>query len=287
MSSNPNPGTARARLAAHCLLLLLVWISPGHAQPANPPQTDGRWLRFGVLPLQSPTKLADMFMPLVEYLQRSLHRPVQFVTAPSFTIFMQRVMHHDYDIVYLNPLLFTQAEKAGYDAVAKVLGEPFTGILVVRRDSPLHGIDPAQWHKGLIVGFPDPRAYAATVMTRGYLRTHGVDVTHCCRIRYFGSQDSVLMALNSGLVGVAGTWWPSLRSMPPAIRRNLRVIAETPPQPQMPIAVLDSLPAALRQDITASLLALHTHPRDRAILSKLGFPQGFIRARNAEYREVK
>ncbi|AOU97656.1 hypothetical protein BI364_06510 [Acidihalobacter yilgarnensis] len=286
MSTAPSPRMPHRLIGACCLLILLALAPPGQAQPPVLAQ-HGHWLRFGVLPLQSPTKLADMFIPLAEYLQRSLHRPVQFVTAPSFSVFMQRVMHHDYDIVYLNPLLFTQAKRAGYTAVVKVLGEPFTGILVVRKDSPLHGIDPAQWRRGLVIGFPDPRAYAATVMTRSYLRTHGVDLERCCKVRYFGSQDSVLMALNSGLVNVAGTWWPSLRSMPRAVRGNLRVIAETPPQPQMPIAVLDTLPSKLRETIAASLLALHEHPHDDDILRHLGFPQGFIRTSDAEYRQVK
>ncbi|QLQ03666.1 MAG: PhnD/SsuA/transferrin family substrate-binding protein [Thiobacillus sp.] len=44
-----------------------------------------------MLPLQSPNKLAVMFLPLAEALSERLGRPVQFVTAPSFSAFMTRV----------------------------------------------------------------------------------------------------------------------------------------------------------------------------------------------------
>lgn len=261
--------------------------SADQAGLSAPSSTQGRWLRFGVLPLQSPTKLAEMFMPLVDYLQHRLHRPVQFVTAPSFAAFMRRVNAHEYDIVYLNPLLFTQAERSGYRAVAKVAGEPFTGILVVRKNSPIKALNTEAVSHGLVIGFPDPRAYAATVMTRSYLKQQGIDVATCCSVRYFGSQDSVLVALNSGLVDIAGTWWPSLRSMAPAVRANLRVVAETPPQPQMPIAVSTKLSAELQREITNYLLGLRETPDGRRVLDRLGFPDGFAATNDAEYAQVK
>src|SRR3569832_2386878 len=170
--------------------------------------------RLGVLPLQSPNKLAVMFLPLAEALSERLGRPVQFVTAPSFSAFMTRVSEKNYDILYLNPLLCSRALEHGYHVVAKVGGEPFTGILVVRRDSPLKELDPAQLPPRLRIGFPDPGAYAATVMTRRYLSRLGIDVDRRFQVKFFGSQDSALMALYSGLVDMAGTWGPARRAGP-------------------------------------------------------------------------
>lgn len=273
-----------------CAPSQFVYAQPPPAEQAESgahPSPEGRWLRFGVLPLQSPTKLAEMFMPLADYLQHRLHRPVQFVTAPSFATFMRRVNARQYDIVYLNPLLFTQAELSGYRAVVKVAGEPFTGILVVRKNSPIERLNAKDVSHGLVIGFPDPRAYAATVMTRSYLKQQGIDVAACCSVRYFGSQDSVLVALNSGLVDIAGTWWPSLRSMAPAVRANLRVVAETPPQPQMPIAVSAKLPPRLQRAITSAFLDLRKTPDGRRVLDRLGFPDGFAATSDAEYAQVK
>lgn len=239
--------------------------------------------RLGVLPLQSPTKLAGMFTPLVSLVERDLGHPVQFVTAPSFSRFMDRVAARQYEIIYLNPLLYAKAREYGYRAVAKVAGEPFTGILVARRGARWKLDDPESLPDGLRIGFPDPDAYAATVMTRQYLRVMGIEVDSRFRVEYFGSQDSALLALHAGLVDLVGTWRPSYRSMPAEVRANLKVVAETPPQPQMPVAVRDDLPDNEVQRLVALLTHLNDSPEGRRALESLGFRQGFADASDTEY----
>ena len=268
------------RLRACLMSLLLLCLAGGSAAGTD------RHYRLGVLPLQSPTKLAGMFMPLVALVEDALGHPVQFVTAPSFSRFMDRVAQRQYDIIYLNPLLYSQARSYGYRAVAKVAGEPFTGILVARRDTRLRLDDPVSLRKGLRIGFPDPEAYAATVMTRQYLRKLGIDVDKQFQVEYFGSQDSALLALHAGLVDLVGTWRPSYRSMPAAIRDDLQVIAETPPQPQMPVAVRDDMPSAESRRLVSLLTHLDDSEAGRRALEALGFRQGFAPASDAEYRGI-
>ena len=273
-----------ATCVAVFLMLAGAWLpfsSVAHAQQSDPPS-----YRFGVLPLQSPNKLASMFLPLAKVLEEHLHRPVQFVTAPSFSSFMQRVAQREYDIVYLNPMLYAQAHKSGYHAVVKIAGEPFTGILVVRRDSNITGITTHHLPPGLRLGFPDPGAFAATVMTRRYLESLGIPVDSYFKVKYFGSQDSVLMALYSGLVDIAGTWKPSLRSMPKDVQQALRIVAETPPQPQMPIAVRDDMSAGDAQTVAEVLVGLSSTPDGRQILRGMELPQGFVHTDDSEYAEV-
>lgn len=274
-------GRSRATMAgcgAALLLAAALGVSPAWAEQGT--------YRFGVLPLQSPNKLAEMFLPLAQALSARLGRPVQFVTAPSFSTFMERVSHRDYDILYLNPLLCARAREHGYHVVAKVAGEPFTGILVVRKDSRLKDMNPADLPAHLRIGFPDPGAYAATVMTRRYLTRLGIDVDRRFQVKYFGSQDSALMALYSGLVDVAGTWKPSLRSMPQDVRNDLRVIAETLPEPQMPIAVRNDMPQADANAIVEVLTKLSNTRDGRAILARMELPQGFVAANDQEYDKV-
>jgi len=244
------------------------------------------YLRFGILPLQSPTKLAAMFIPITEYLQQVLKTSVQFVTAPNFSRYMARVKQRDYDIIYLNPLTYTEARKAGYRVIVKVAQEPFTGILVVRKNGPIKDLDPHHLASGMRLGFPDPNAFAATVMTRQYMEDHGINVDHQFHVHYFGSQDSALMALYSGLVDIIGTWRPSLRSMPANVRKDLHIIAETPPQPQMPIAVKANMPEQEVQRITHCLLTLTHTEQGRKALTALGFKNGFVRADDTEYLGV-
>lgn len=263
-------------------VLLALLLSAAVSAETREPE----YLRFGVLPLQSPTKLAGMFLPLTGYLGQQLGRPVQFVTSSSFSVFMEKVAQREYDIIYLNPMLYGRSRQSGYRVIAKVASEPFTGILVTRNSGPIQALSADSLPAGLRIGFPDPGAFAATVMVRNYLNSIGIDVDRQMQVQYFGSQDSAILALHNGLVDIIGTWRPSLRSMPQAVRENLRIIAETPPQPQMPIAVRDDLPAEDIDRLYRALVGLAETEQGQEIVKQMGFKRGFEPAADEEYLEV-
>ncbi|MCW8946655.1 MAG: phosphate/phosphite/phosphonate ABC transporter substrate-binding protein [Sedimenticola sp.] len=262
------------------LIMLFVYSTSLHAESGD------QHLRFGVLPLQSPTKLAGMFLPLTEYLGNHLGRPVQFVTSSSFTSFMEKVAQRKYDIIYLNPMLYSHSRPYGYKVIAKVASEPFTGILVVRKAGPIQTLSADSLPNGLRIGFPDPGAFAATVLVRGYLDSIGINVDRQMQVQYFGSQDSAILALYNGLVDIIGTWRPSLRSMPASVRADLQIIAETPPQPQMPIAVRDDLPPEDVRRLYLALTGLAKTEQGQSIIRRMGFKRGFEFAADEEYLEV-
>ena len=56
-------------------------------------------LEIGVLPNISARVLLTQYQPMREYLARELKRPVQVSTAPSWTVFHQRTLALDYDLV--------------------------------------------------------------------------------------------------------------------------------------------------------------------------------------------
>ncbi|MCU7841566.1 MAG: phosphate/phosphite/phosphonate ABC transporter substrate-binding protein [Candidatus Thiodiazotropha sp. (ex Troendleina suluensis)] len=248
---------------------------------------DDNYLRFGVLPLQSPTKLASMFLPVTDYLGDRIGRPVQFVTSPNFSTFMERVKQHKYDLIYLNPLLYRRSRQFGYQAIVKVAAEPFTGILVVRKNGPIKTLSSKSLPDGVRIGFPDPDAFAATVMTRQYLEAQGIDVAKKMQVQYFVSQDSAILALHSNLVDIIGTWRPSLRSMPNDIQQDLHIIAETPAKPQMPIAVSEKLSTEVKQNIQQALIQMTSNREGARIVEQLGFNRGFEATTDTGYLKVQ
>ena len=64
-------------------------------------------------------------------------------------------------------------------------------------------------------------------------------------------------------------------------------IAAPPPQPQMPGAVRDDLPAAAVQRLVALLTHLDDTPEGRQALASRGFRQGFAAASDTEYLGIK
>jgi len=242
-----------------------------------------RPLRFGVLPLQNPVGLARLFMPLCARLTEALHRPVVFATAPDFTRFMARANAGRYDVLFLNPYLYRQLH--GYRPVARIKGLPFIGLLIAPRSHPIGPLT-AKALAGRTIAFPDRRAFAATLMVKGYLRARGVIVDKDMRPLYLRSQDSVILAVARGLVDFGGTWPWSLAREPVGIRARVRIWAHTKPGPEMPIAVRDSLSAATVKALQAALLGLSHDAQGRLILRGLGIPAGFAKADAHEYAHV-
>ncbi len=242
-----------------------------------------RPLRFGVLPLQSPVALARLFIPLCAHLAKALHRPIVFATAPDFRRFMARAKRGRYDVVFLNPYLYRQLH--GYRAVARIKGVPFIGLLIARRGAAIGPLTP-QILKGRSIAFPDPDAFAATLMVKEYLRARGVIVDTEMRPVYLRSQDSVILAVARGLVDLGGTWPWSLDQEPAAIRAEVRILARTPPGPEMPIAVRDSLSPATVRALQKALTGLTGSAAGRRILRRLRIPAGFAIATPSDYAKV-
>ena len=240
-------------------------------------------LRFGVLPLQSPVALARLFIPLCARLAKALHRPIVFATAPDFRRFMARAKKGRYDILFLNPYLYRQLH--GYRAVARIKGVPFIGLLITRKGRHIGPLNPRTL-AGRSIAFPDPDAFAATLMVKEYLRAHGVIVDTEMRPVYLRSQDSVILAVARGLVDLGGTWPWSLDQEPPAIRARVRIVAHTPPGPEMPIAVRDDMAPTTVKALQKALTGLTRSAAGRRILRHMHIPAGFAIATPQEYASI-
>jgi phosphonate transport system substrate-binding protein len=243
-------------------------------------------LWVGVLPLQSPTKLAKMFLPLCDYLSGKLGMKVVFVTAPDFTRFMQRYEAGFYDIVYSNPYQYVRArDKQGYSVFAKVAGEPFVGIFIARRNWG-HRTFTADNLRGKTIAFVHPFAWASALMTSAHLLDKGIDPKRDMSVKYVGSQDSVILAVENGMADIGGTWRPSLRLMD-TLADKIEVIEETAPQPQMPLSAHPRVPPEVVRKIRSLLVGLAGTEEGKEILKKLELPKGFTQASDVEYDAVR
>jgi phosphonate transport system substrate-binding protein len=242
--------------------------------PSSPADGLTQHYRLGVIPWQSPSRLANMFLPLANSLEEGLSHPVQFVTAPSYRQFVERLEAREYHIAYLNPLLYPRAQAAGYRVVARLAGEGMNGILVTRGDQVMESLAVTVRSRRLRLALPSAEAYSALVL-REHLAAMGLSLNDF-DVEYFGSQDSALLAVHSGRADVSGTCLPSLRSMPPLVREDLRIVEQTPPQAPMLLVVRDDLPMPVSDALVHILEGLNSHESGREVLRNLGFYEGFV-----------
>lgn len=145
-------------------------------------------ITLGVVPQQSPLKLAKKWLQITDYLNKSTGLKVIFKTEKSIPIFEEKLYSGSYDISYMNPYHFVVANKAqNYNAFIRAK-KNIVGILLAN-DKNDFNVDN---FKGKTFLFPAPNAFAATLLTKYELKNkYNFDIDKQAKVMYVNSHDSV------------------------------------------------------------------------------------------------
>ena len=219
---------------------------------------------FGIIPQYSPQESARHWQPLIEHLSATTGTRLRFATASRISHFEERARAGDYDLVYVNALMYRQIHRAlGYRALARN-AVALRGILVTRHGGPRTLADLAD----RVLAFPAPTALAA-VMVRADLRAARVPYQYA----YLGTHESVYRAVAAGQYIAGAGVSRTLDQLPSDIRRRVRVLHQTIPFVAHVIAVHPRVPRAQAARLQQALLDLHTTEPGRALLQRIGFRQ--------------
>ena len=227
--------------------------------------------RLGVHPLHNPQRLAEVYGPIVAFVNRSLDGVrLRLEASRSYEEFERRLADRSLDFAVPNPYQTLAAARSGYRVIGKMGDDDrFRGILLVRKDS---GIREVTDLKGKVVSFPAPTALAATMMPLYFLHTHGLDVNRDIERRFTGSQESSIMSAYLRDSAAAATWpvpWEAFQARSPAMAAELEVRWTTDPLVNNALVARDDLPPELVERVTAILLSLHTHEEGRRLLAQV------------------
>ena len=235
---------------------------------------------FGIVPQQAASKLAKVWSPILEYLERETDFEIRFETARNIPTFEQRVSAGAYDIAYMNPYHFTVFNQdPGYQALARARDKRIKGILVVRKDSPIQSIDALD---NMTMAFPAPAAFAATILPRGELVANGNHIEP----KYVSSHDSVYRSVARGLYPAGGGVMRTFLSLDAEIRDQLRILWTTDGYTPHAIATSATFPDEARTRLQAALTAMEQSEEGRRLLDNLKI-KGFEAARNEDWDDVR
>lgn len=125
------------RGAARALLLGSLAFVAGRATNA---QTNTKPLELGLLPNLSARILLAQYQPVREYLERTLQRPVQVSTAPSWNAFFRRTAELEYDVVVTAANMARVAQLDGGWLPLVSYAPQIKGLVVVAKRKPLSQI---------------------------------------------------------------------------------------------------------------------------------------------------
>lgn len=108
-------------------------------------------LRLGIAPFNSPTSLFHAHRPLIQYLEKSLGRPVRLYTSADHAAFLNDSLDKRFDILITPPHFGVLCLDYDYVPLARYKA-PFTFIFVVRADSSLKN---SRDLRGKRIAFPD------------------------------------------------------------------------------------------------------------------------------------
>ncbi|MEA3405778.1 MAG: phosphate/phosphite/phosphonate ABC transporter substrate-binding protein [Pseudomonadota bacterium] len=274
------------------LIATLTGCSQQDASPRTPEivqETDSVIeYRFAIHPLHNPTRLFEVFNPLLEYLNSNIPG-VNFILEASrdYATFDNKLKTESVPFALPNPYQTLMAIDHNYQVIAK-MGDDlnFRGIILVRKDS---GIQIPTDLKGMAVSYPAPTALAATILPQYYLHNHGLDINKDIENKYVGSQESSIMNVFLGTTAAGATWpppWKALSNERPELKKQLKVIWETQSLPNNSVVVRDDVPKELATQVQTLLSNLHTTTEGQKILQKM-YLSKYETANNETYLSVK
>lgn len=231
---------------------------------------------FGIVPQQSATRLAQVWVPLIQHLSKTTGVEIKFATAKDIPTFEACLTQNAYDIAYMNPYHYTVFHQSvGYQAMAKQRDKKLKGVVVAKVGSDIENLADLDGKK---VAFPSPAAFGASVIPRAEMSNQFISITP----NYVKSHDSVYRSVALGLFPAGGGVSRTLNNLPKDIRAQLKIIYKTNGYTPHAFAASSSLGEDVKELITTNLIAIE----DSALLQPLGM-NGFERATNQDWNDVR
>lgn len=260
---------------AAALFLGVATAIAGGAAPAG-----AKTLSFGVVPQQSPPRLARLWTPLIADVAARAGVAMRFTTAKDIATFEARLYAGEYDLAYVNPMHFVRAETAaGYRALARAQDHALRGVIVVAADSPFVTLADLD---GAAVAFPSQNAFGATLLNRLAFADAGATI----RPEFVRSHDSVYRAVAAGGFAAGGGVPRTFGAMPADMRAGLRVLYETRGFSPHAFAGHPELPRDVAAHIVDALIALAQTDDGRRILDDLRL-KPLTAATSGDYADIR
>jgi len=257
--AHPNPARRQLLRGLAALPLAAAFVS----RPARP--APAATLRLAVVPQLTPVEMHRSWAPVVDALAAA-GLNCELVIHPTIPKFEGEFLDGRADLVFLNPYHMVMARRAhGYIPLLRDR-RALEGVLVVRQDAPYRELGQLQ---GQRLSFPAPNALAASLYIRAVLERE-------YRLRYEAHfAQNHRNAVRQVLVGdsaAAGVVKTTFEMEPPQVREDLRILYTTPALAPHPLAVHPRVPAAQRQHIRDTLLAIAADPLRQALLPAIQMP---------------
>jgi phosphonate transport system substrate-binding protein len=217
---------------------------------------------LGVVPQLTPLDTHRRWMPFVQRLQKMTGLRIELKVYQSIPQFEADFLKGVPDFVFLNPYHEVMAKRAqGYIPLVRDSSKPLVGILVVRKDSPIHSVRELNLKE---IAFPAPNALGASLYMRALLaEQEKITIIP----RYVQTHSNVFRYVVLGFAAAGGAVNKTLSKEPPEIRSRLRVLYRTPGLAPHPLSAHPRVAQKVRQAVRQAVLEMAQDEPGRRILA--------------------
>jgi phosphonate transport system substrate-binding protein len=197
---------------------------------------------FGVLSQRSAVLTAQYWNPILDHVGRKAGVVLNLKITRTAQESNTAIARGEYDFVYSNTIFLPATSVPGYQVILRPRTEAITGQIVTLEDSPVKQLADL---KDAVVGFPSRAAIVGYAVPMDHLIRQGVAVQQV----FGGNQEGVMGQLKAGKVQAAGVNNQVMRAF--AARENVRyrVLWESQPFHDLPIAVHPRIPRAVAEAV--------------------------------------
>jgi phosphonate transport system substrate-binding protein len=228
-------------------------------------------LNFGVVSSENEADRIARYKGFVAYVERRLQVPIKMHQATDYAGTIEALKARKLEFARFGAAAYAQAWLITGGKVEPIVVEAdnegsvsYHSVIAVKADSPYQSLDDL---KGKSLAFADPNSTSGFVAPSYFLREEGINPdSYFGRTGFAGSHENGILAVLNGTYDAAATSWTNEersnvarmegKGMIP--KGQIRYVWKSPKIPNGPWTMHADLPAALKVDIRATLMALPT-----------------------------
>lgn len=251
-------------------------------------------LTIGVIPAEDTEQVAATFEPIAKYVGEEVGTDTKLYTATDYSGIIEAMRSGEAEVAWLGPLSYVlAAQRAGAEAVAVQLTEEGTknptyhSFIITRKDSDVQGLEDLA---GKSFAFVDPASTSGNLFPRQAFKEAGMDPDKDLgEATFAGGHDASALAAANGDVdagAVASTTYESMISEGILNENEVRIIWESDPIPESPIAVRGDMSREAKDKIQKAFVGMKPEDVGEEEISPDG-AVGYVAAKDSDYDVIR
>lgn len=216
-----------------------------------------------VVPQKTPSVIFSTWSALLDRIGKQTGMCFELQLQSTIPDFELKILAGDPDFAWMNPYHEVMAhKKQGYIPLVRDGKDLLQGLVVVRADGPIHSVDMLKQAR---VAFPSPNAFAASLLIRAALDKSNLNIKPV----YVKNHQNVYRATINDDVQAGGGINLTLAGEPESLKKNLRILFETPSYAPHPLSAHPRVPAEDQEAFTNAFLTLANNPQSARLLDQI------------------